>query len=157
MRDDELRPAVIVFLRVIERIEERLHVLAVDFLNVEAVGLEAHGRVFALGRRRRGVERDRVRIVNQDQIIETEMSGERARLGGHAFLQATVARETNAVLIEDAVLRRVESRRGHFHGYCNSDGIADALPERPRGALDSRRFKKFRVTRRFAVQLAEVF
>src|SRR3954470_9744368 len=85
------------------------------------------------------------------------MSGERARLSRNAFLQAAVARETNAMLIENPVLGGVESRRGHFHRDRYANGIAHALSKRPRGAFDARRLKKFRVTRRLAVQLTEVF
>ena len=51
-----------------------LHVLAVDFLHVEAVGLETLAGVFALRFLRHRVERDGVRVVNQDQIIEPEMA-----------------------------------------------------------------------------------
>src|SRR5438067_7801497 len=97
VRDDELRSSVIIFFRVIERVQKCLHVLAVDFLNVESVGLESRGCVFALSRGRGRVERDRVGIVNQNQIIEAKMSGERTRLCRNAFLQTTVARETNTM------------------------------------------------------------
>src|SRR5205085_5166823 len=99
--------AVVVFFGVVERVEKGLHVLAIDFLNIESVSLESRGRIFALGRGRWRVERDRVGIVNQNEIIETEVSGERARFGRHAFLQTTIARETDAVLIENAVLAGV--------------------------------------------------
>ena len=155
--DDELWPAVIVLLRGVERVEERLHVLAVDLLDIEAVGLEPRGGVLALARRRRRIEGDGVRIVNQDQIIEPEMPGEGAGFGRNAFLQTTVAREANAVLIENAVVAGIETRRGHFHRHRDADGIGHALPQRAGGAFDSRRFKKFRMARRLAVQLTEVF
>ncbi len=46
----------------------------------------------------------RVGVVNQNQVIEAEMSGERARFRRNAFLQTTIARETNDVLIENLVL-----------------------------------------------------
>ena len=55
------------------------------------------------------------------------MPGERARLRGHAFLQTAVAREANDVLIENAVLGGVETRRGHFRGHRDADRVADAL------------------------------
>ena len=85
------------------------------------------------------------------------MSGERARFRRHAFLQTTVASETNAMLIENAVLTGVESRCRHFHRDRNPDRIANALSERTRRALHSRCFKKFRVARRFRMQLPETF
>src|SRR5207253_9823391 len=76
VRDDELRPAVVVLFRIVEGVEKRLHVFAVDFLNVEAVSLKTRARVFALGCGCRRVERHRVAVVNQNQIIETEVSRE---------------------------------------------------------------------------------
>ena len=155
VRDDELRFPVVVLFCAVEGVEKRLHVVAVDFLNVEPVGLESRSRVFALRHLRRSVERDRVRIVNQNQIIETEMRGERARFRRHAFLQAAIARETNAMLIENAVLTRVKSGRRHFHCDRDPNRIADTLPKRTSRALHSRCFKKFRVAGRFRMQLPE--
>src|SRR5439155_20756005 len=101
---DELRPAIVALLCNLERVEKLRHVLAVEFLNIESVSLTAGGRVFALSRRRRRVERDRVRVVDQDQIIETEMPGEGTRFGRDAFLHATIAGQTNHMLIENPVL-----------------------------------------------------
>src|SRR5438067_2467327 len=80
VRNDELRFSIVVLFRVVQRIEKRPHVLPVDFLDVETVSFESRGRVFALRRRCGRVERDGVGIVNENEIIETEMSGERARL-----------------------------------------------------------------------------
>src|ERR1043166_5027066 len=83
------------------------------------------------------------------------MSRERARFRGHAFLQIAVAAQTNAMLIEDAMVARVESRRRHFHRHRDAGGVTDALAERPGRAFDSRRLKKFGVSRRFGMQLPE--
>ena len=60
MRDDEFRPAVVALFRHVQRIEKLLHVVAIDFLNIEAVSLEALAGVFALRCLGRGIERDRV-------------------------------------------------------------------------------------------------
>src|SRR2546423_6594804 len=109
VRDDELRPAVVVLFRIVEGVEKRLHVFAVDFLNVEAVSLKTRARVFALGCGCRRVERHRVAIVNKDQIIETEVSRESSCLGCYAFLHATVTGKTDYMLIKNPVLGRVET------------------------------------------------
>ena len=157
VRDNELWFAVVVFLRVIQRIEKCLHVLAVDFLNVEAISFETRGRVFALRRFRRRIERDRVRIVNQNQIIQAEMSGERARFGRHAFLQTAIAGQTDDVLIENLVLVGVEARRRHLGCDRNSNRIAHALAQRAGGAFHAGRFEKLGMSRRFGMQLPETF
>ena len=104
-----------------------LHVLAVDFLHVEAVGAETHPGVFALRLLRHRVECDGVRIVNQDQVIESEVARERARFRRDALLQAAVARQANDVLIENAVLVGIESRRRHFRRHRDPDRVTDAL------------------------------
>ena len=127
VRDDHLRFPVVALFGGIERVEKLLHVLAVDFLHIEAVSTKPLSGIFALRLLRHRVERDRVRVVNQDQVIEPEMAGESARFRGDAFLQTTVAREADHVLIEDAVLSGVETRRGHFRGHGDADSIADAL------------------------------
>ena len=155
MRDDKLRPPIIALLCNLKRIEKLLHVLSVDFLHVEAICLETFAGVFALGFLRRRVERDGVAIVNEDQVIEPEMAGERARLRGNAFLETTVSRQTNDMLIENPVLGRVETRRRHLRRHRNSDGVAHPLSERASRAFHTGRFKELRVAGCLAVQLPE--
>ena len=92
VHNDEFRFAVVILFRVVQRIKKRLHVLPVDFLDIEAVRLEAGARVFALRRSCRRVECDRIGIVDENQIIEPEMSGECAGLRCNAFLHTTVTR-----------------------------------------------------------------
>src|SRR3954469_9289682 len=84
--DDELRFAIIIFLRAVQSVEERLHVLTANFLNVEPVSFETRRGIFTLSRRGRCIESDGIGIVNQDQVIETEMAGERARFRRNTFL-----------------------------------------------------------------------
>src|SRR5262249_52377370 len=143
--------SVIALLRVVERIEKRLHVFAVDFLNVEAVGLEARGCVFALSRGRGCIERDRVVIVNQNQIIETEMAGESARFRGKAFLHATVTCQTNHMLVENSVFGSIEPGRRHFARDRDADCVANALAERTSSAFDARCIAKFWMPRRLGM------
>ena len=58
--DDELRSSVVAPLRNLERVEELLHVVSVDFLHIKPVSFKALAGVFALGLLRRGIERDGV-------------------------------------------------------------------------------------------------
>ena len=155
--DDELRLSVIALLRNVQRIEKLLHVLAIDFLDVESVSFEAPTRVLALRLLRRRIKGDGVRIVDQDQIIETKMPGECACFGRDAFLHAAIARQADDVLIENLVLVRIEARRRHFCSHCDADGIADALSQRASRTFYSRCVTKFRMARRLAVQLPEPF
>src|SRR5437762_8257361 len=85
------------------------------------------------------------------------MSGERTRFGRDAFLHVTIAREANNMLVENLVLIGVEPGGRHFRGYCDSNGISNALTKRASGALHAGRVAEFRMSRCFAVQLAEPF
>src|SRR2546427_2927571 len=151
MRDDELRFSVVPLFRNVQRIEKLLHVLAIDFLNVEAISLEAFASIFTLRLLRRRIQGDRVGIVDDDQIIETEMSREGARFRCNTFLHVTVARETNNMLVEDSVLGGVETACRHFCRHRDADRVTDALSQRTSGAFHSGSITKFRMARRFAV------
>ena len=58
VRDDELRFSVVAPFRHVQRIEKLLHVVAIDFLDIEAIRLHAFVGVFALRFLRRGIQRD---------------------------------------------------------------------------------------------------
>ncbi len=83
------------------------------------------------------------------------MSGEGARFGRNAFLQTTVAREADDVLIENPMLGGVETRGRHLRRHRDTDGVAHALAKRSGRAFHARRFEKLRMSRRFAMQLPE--
>src|SRR6266567_6240229 len=157
MCDDELRFAVVALLRDVQRIEKLLHVLAVDLLDIESVRLKTPSSVLALCLLCRGIQRDRIGIIDDNQIIETEMCCESARFRCNAFLHVTIASQANNMLVEDPVLRGVETGGRHFGGYRYSGGIANALAKRPGRTFNSGRFRKFRMSRRLAVQLPEAF
>src|SRR5206468_6633575 len=142
MRDDELRFAVITAFRDIERVEELSHVLALDFLDIKAVRLHPLARVLALRKLCRGIERNRIGIVNENEIVEAPNASERARLGCDALLHVAVTAQTDHVLVENSVFIRVEPRRSHVrcHGYANR--VAHALTEWSRRALHSGRVAK---------------
>src|SRR5205814_1888862 len=137
MRNDKLRSSVVALPGDVEGIEKLLHVLAIDFLNVESVRFETLSSVFALSFLGRGIKGDGIRIVDEDQIIEAEMSGKSARFGRNPFLHVAIAREADDMLIENLVLAGVETSSRHLccHGY--PDCVTDALPEWPCRAFDS--------------------
>ena len=149
VRNDELRFPVVALLGDVQRIEELLHIVAVDFLDIESISFKSRAGVLALRLLCRRIKRDRIGIVNQDQIIETEMPGEGARFRGNALLHATIAGQTNDMLIENSMLISVETRRGHFHCDCDPGGVADALSKWTSRAFHTGCFAKFRMSWRF--------
>ena len=153
--DDELRLAAARPLGALEGGEERLHLVAVDRLDVEAERLEALGRVLALRLLGHRVERDGVRVVDEDQVVELLMAGEGDRLHRDALLHAAVAREADDVVIEDGVLGGVEAGLGHLRAAAMPTALPIALTERTGRRLDAaRRVRQLRVPRRLASRAA---
>ena len=137
-------------------VEELVHVVAVDGLDVVAERLEALRRVLALRRLGHRVERDGVGVVDEDEVVELLVPGELHRLERDAFLHAAVAGEADDVMVEDRVLRRVEARLGHLRGDGHADGVRDALAERAGGRLDAARgVRELGVAGRLRAELAE--
>ena len=157
MRDDELRFPVVAAFRDVERVQKLSHVLAVDFLDIKAVRFHPLTRILALRKLCRGIERNGIGIVNENQIVEAPNTGERARLGCDALLQVAVTAQTDHVLVENFVLIGVEPSRGHIRRYRHANGVAHALTERSSGAFHSGRVAKFGVSRRFGMRLPEPF
>ena len=85
------------------------------------------------------------------------MAGQRARLGGNAFLHIAVAAQTDHVLIENLVLIGVETRRRHFCRHGNSHRVADSLTERPCCTFYSGCVAEFGMPGCFGMQLPEPF
>ena len=83
------------------------------------------------------------------------MAGQRACLGSDAFLHVAVAAQTDHMLIENLVLIRIETCRRHLCRHGNPNRVADSLTEWARCAFHTGRLAKFRVPRRFGMQLAE--
>src|SRR5882724_8782693 len=147
MRDDELRFAVITAFRDVESVEELSHVLALDFLDIKAVRFHPLARVLALRKLCRGIERNRIGIVNENEIVEAPNAGERARLGCDALLHVAVTAQTDHVLVENSVLISVEPRRSHVRCEGHANRVADALTQRSGGTFDSRCLAKFGMSR----------
>ena len=140
VRDDHLRLAVVALLRLVQSAQECGHVLAIDFLDIETVGLKALAGILALRRGRHRIERNCIRIVNEDQIIQAEVAREGARLRGDAFLQTAITGEADDVLIKNLMLGGIEPGRRHFGCDGDADRVSYALAERPRGAFHAGRF-----------------
>ena len=64
--DNELRFVIIAMFGRFEGIEELLHVLAIDFLDVESICLETCGGILALSFLRHRVESDGVAVVDKN-------------------------------------------------------------------------------------------
>ena len=155
--DDHLGPAVVVGLGFFQRHGEDRQIVAIHRHGIPTLGHEELFGIFALRDRGHRVERDIVGIINEDQIVETIVAGEGDGFAGDAFLQAAISHQGDHVMIENRVLRGVETSRRAFAGEGETHRVADPLAERAGGRFDPRGFMKFRVAGRERVQLAEIF
>ncbi len=124
-----------------------------EVLDVPAVGLVALADV--LGERQRGValDRDVVVVVEDDQLAEAEVAGERRGLGRDALLEVAVGGDHVREVAEQLLAVAGDQ---HALAERHADRRGDALAERAGGRLDPRRVAVFRVAGAGRAELAEV-
>ena len=141
VRTDDERRLVGDLLGLVDRGLEGDDVLAgVDVLDVPAVGLVAGGDVLA--ERDGGVvlDGDVVVVVEEDEVAQLLVPGERGRLAGDALLHAAVAGDDVDVVVERRLARRgvgVEQAALAAGGHGHADAVGHALAERAGGDLDA--------------------
>ena len=128
-----------------------------DAQNVPLMRFKASTNVFCKADIGRAVDRNVVVIVEHDELAQSQMPSNRRRFGANAFHEATIATNRIRIVIDDVVTGAVITRREVRFGNRKSNGIGNALPEWARRRIDSRRDVVFRVTRRNASHLAELF
>ena len=107
----------------LKRLSEGRQVVAIHGLHRPLKRLKTLGGVLVLRGDRHGVEGNVVGIVNDDQVVQMRVTGERHGFLGHAFLHAAVPGERDDVLIENRVLRRVKPGCRHLGGH----GVPDRI------------------------------
>ena len=128
-------------------------IVSVDVQRAPAVGLEALGHVLAHALVEVAVERDLVVVVDEGEVAELQVAGERGRLGGHALHHVAVGDDAPHAMVEQPR----KARLGHLGGERHADGVAHALAERPGGGLDAGREVRLGMARRLGAPLAEMF
>ncbi len=133
-----------------------LDVVAVDLDHVPVVGLETQRHVVAVGDVSLAFDADLVVVVEPDEIVETEVTGERGGLVRDAFFQVAVGNNRIDVVIADGEFRRVKNRSEMLLRNSQTDRIARALAERPGGDFNALSLVRFRVAGSLAAPLAEI-
>src|SRR5579863_611604 len=126
---DERRP-ILLGDRIGEGARKRVEIVGVlDRLRMPAVGVEAPDDV--LGKSHVGVtvDRDVVIVVEVDEVAETEMSGERARLARDAFHHVAVAADAEDAMVEQARAAALEAGFEVFGRDRHPDPVGKALAE----------------------------
>ena len=129
---------------------ERDDVLAgVDPLGVPAIsGISGHD-VLAECDGRVVLDRDVVVVIEDDQVAELLVRGQRGRLTGDALFHAAIAHDHIYVVIEQRGAGRcvrIEQTTFATGGHGHTDTVGDALAQGPCGRLDAERVPVLGVT-----------
>ena len=134
---------------------DRVVIHAVDPLGGPAMRAEPHDLIVRDGEIGRPVDRDRIVVPEDDQLVELEMPGEPQRFVADPFHQAAVAEEDVRVVIDDVMAVAVELGGEQLLGERHADGIGQPLPKRARGGFHPGRDSDLRMPGGFAVQLTK--
>ena len=107
--------------------------------DVPAVRGAALADVLGEAERRGARQRDAVVVVEDDQLPEPQVAGQRARLGADSLHEIAVARQHVRMMIDDGMARTVEAGRQMGLGDRHSDGGSEPLAEWARRGLDAGR------------------
>ena len=125
--------------------------------HIPPIGEKARRHVFGEGDFGFAFDGDVVVVVDPAQIIELKMTGERGGLGADAFHQAAVAADRIDVVVEDVEAGVVVAVGQPLSCNGHADAHRHALAERAGCRFDARDPVIFRMPRRFAAELAEMF
>ncbi len=140
-----------------ERILDLLPTVGIaDPQHVPAICEAAYRHILREGDARVALDGNVVVVVDPTQVVEAEMTGQRGRLRADPFHQAAVAANCINIIVEEIEAGPVVAAGKPFPRDRHADTRGDSLTERTCRRLDPRRPMIFRVTRRFAVELAEV-
>ena len=136
------------------RIESR-HILAIGALHMPALRRKALGHIFAEALRRGAVNGNAVVVIEDDEVAQPQVPGQRGALVTDAFHQVAIAGDgVNPMAARPAAAGKARPHR--LAGQRHADGVAEALPQRAGGHLDAGSLAEFRVPRRPRAELAKV-
>ena len=124
-------------------------------LCVPAVGVEPRAHVLGEGDVGAALDGDVVVVVEDDELAETQVPGQRGGLRGHALHHAAVALHHVGEMVDDRVTGAIEASRQSRLGDGHADGVGEALAQRPGRGLHARRQAVLRMAGRAAAPLAE--
>ena len=153
-QQDQARP-VYVLSCFVHELENTFEIIGIPLQHLPGAGLEAGRHIIAEAEPGAAVNRDRVGIVEHDQLAQAEVPGQRRRLVADSFHQISVTRQCIGVVIDDRVLRRIEPCSHHPFRNGQPHGIGESLSERAGGRLHTGLDASFRVSGCLRTELAE--
>ena len=134
----------------------RFHIMAIDGSDdVPSISAESSSRVVAKPTRDRAVNADAVVVIERDQFVQLQHTGERTGFVADAFHQAAVAQKRIGVVIDDGVAGLIELVAQKFFGQRHADRVRDALSEWTGRCFDPHRHAHLGMPRGLAVHLPE--
>ncbi len=130
-------------------------VVAVDLDDVPVVGAEAEGDVVAVGDVVVALDADVVVVVEPDEVVEAQVTGEGGGLMGDAFLQIAVGDNGVDLVVADFKVVRVVNGGVVLLADGEADGVAGARAQGPGGDLDALGVERLGMAGGLAVELAE--
>ncbi|KAH3669258.1 hypothetical protein OGAPHI_001379 [Ogataea philodendri] len=94
--------------------------------------------VLGVGQINAAVKRDLVVIVQNDQVVQSQVAGQRDRLQSNTFLQTGVADNAVDGVVHHRDIGPVVQRGQVFGRNGQSNAVGNSLAQRPGGQLDSR-------------------
>ena len=136
--------------------KDLLEIVAVDHLDVPAIGGIACAHILALADIQHRVEGDVVGIEENNQVVEAEVTRQRGGLRGDAFLETAITAKSDDMVVQDGVLGRVEPGCCHFLRHGVADGVGNSLTEGAGGRLNTRGLVELGMAGGDAVELTEL-
>ena len=104
-------------------------VAVVDLLDVPVHRFEPLADVFTEDQASRAGQRDLVRVVQVDDLAQTQVPGEACRFIGNALHQIAVRREAECAVIDDGVAGPIVGGGEMCLGHGQPDAIGESLAE----------------------------
>mmetsp|Transcript_59790 Transcript_59790/g.177195 ORF Transcript_59790/g.177195 Transcript_59790/m.177195 type:complete len:630 (+) Transcript_59790:400-2289(+) len=134
---DELGLAIVRRLSSGDGGSDGVEVVAVNVIDLPAVGLVTLEDVLGLSVLSHLVEGHLVGIVEDDEVVKLLVGSEGGRLGGDTLLEAAITGKGEDVVVEDLVVVSVVDGLSHLLGGGETSGVGNTSTERASGALNS--------------------
>jgi len=126
-------------------------------LHMPAISFKPFAPIFRKGNIRGSFNRNTVVIVEVDQFSQSQVPGKGGGFRCHSLHQVAIGNNGIDVMIDDLKPGTIEDFCQVGFSNCHAHPVGKALPKRTGGGLHAGGYSIFRVTRRDAAPLPEVF
>ncbi len=124
--------------------------------HLPAVGFKAFPHIFSESDRGSAVDGNPVVVVKADQLVQTEMTGQRGCFGSNPFHQTAVASVDICIMVDDGKIGAIEFGSKPSFSKSHPYSSSKSLPQRPGSHFNSGGQSIFRMPRCPAAPLPEL-